>query len=134
MAATLREHGPALIAVVYFDELTPGDAFAPDNQRKSWTVYIAFREFGVEMLSQEEVWIPIGILRCSIKLKGGIPNAIRKLLRTWCGPAIMLSGIGEGEIIKIISVVTQADLDAHRAVSSYKGTSGLRPCWKCRNR
>ena len=45
----------------------------------------------------------------------------------------MLHVIGEGEIISINRVIQIADLDAHRAVSGLKGTSGLRPCIKCRN-
>ena len=34
MAWTLITHGALLTLAVYYDELTPGDAFAADNQRK----------------------------------------------------------------------------------------------------
>ena len=122
--------------VIYYDELTPGDAFAADNKRKFWTIYVAFREFGPAMLAQEEVWLPMGILRTSLATKtivGGMANATRLLLGSICGRAIMVKGVNEGELISVGSIINLADLDAHRCVSGWKGTSGLRPCTKCRN-
>jgi hypothetical protein len=92
MAYTFAQHGHVWSLVIYYDELTPGDAFAPDNKRKFWSIYVAFLEFGPHMLAQEEAWLPIGILRTSTAktIVGGMPNATRLLLGSWCGHPIML--------------------------------------------
>ena len=163
MAYTVAQHGHVWSLVIYYDELTPGDAFAPDNKRKFWSIYVAFLEFGPHMLAQEEAWLPIGILRTSTAktIVGGMPNATRLLLGSWCGHPIMLkfnsvlgnsasssfgnsasssfgnsvldNTVDEGELISVGIVINLADLDAHRAISGWLGTSGLRPCTKCRN-
>jgi hypothetical protein len=87
------------------------------------------------MLAQEEVWLLIGILRTSIAktIAGGMPNATRLLLGSWCGHPIMLKFFDEGELISVGIVINVVDLYAHRAISGWKGTSGWRPCTKCRN-
>ena len=133
MQQCIAEHGNVLRLLLYYDELTPGDAFAPDNRRKHWVIYTAFMEFGQACLSREEAWLPIGIIRNTMvkKIDGGISNVIRLLLRSWCGRPMMLKELQE--LITIGSVCNLADLDAHRAVSQLMGTSSLRPCTKCRN-
>ena len=133
MQQCIAQHGNVLRLVLYYDELTPGDAFAPDNRRKHWVIYTAFLEFGQACLSQEEAWLPIGVIRnTTVKtIEGGISNVIRLLLRSWCGRPMMLKELQE--LITIGSVCSLADLDAHRAVSQHMGTSSLRPCTKCRN-
>ena len=133
MQQCIAEHGNVLRLLLYYDELTPGDAFAPDNRRKHWVIYTAFMEFGQACLSREEAWLPIGIIRNTKvqKIDGGISNVIRLLLRSWCGRPMLLKELQE--LITIGSVCSLADLDAHRAVSQHMGTSSLRPCTKCRN-
>ena len=96
LAFTIAQHGHVWRLVIYYDELTPGDAFAPDNKRKFWAIYVAFEEFGPLMLAQEEVWLPMGILRTSIATKtivGGMANATRVLLGSCVERPLMLEHV-----------------------------------------
>lgn len=48
-----RPHGPIHI-ICYADEVTPGNAVAHKNRRKSWLVYYSFLELGPDILCHED--------------------------------------------------------------------------------
>lgn len=43
-----------LHVIVYGDEVTPGNAVAHKNRRKSWAIYYSFLELGEELLCHED--------------------------------------------------------------------------------
>lgn len=135
-------NGPVLTLCTYADEATPGDAFAPDNLRKSWCIYVSVMEFGAEVLCREEAWLPLAILRSSVvtKIDGGLPCVFRVLLRSWfCGEPLRLSVEGimleleERTLVTFHETLWIKDLDGFRAGLGWRGSSSLRPCFKCRN-
>jgi hypothetical protein len=137
----VRKHGQVLTLITYCDEVTPGDAFAPDNLRKAWCIYVSVREFGIEFLCREESWLPLAIARTSevAKIDGGMPCVFKYLLRSWFIGPLKLSCEGVCLNLEQPTIVTFAetlwikDLDAYRAVFGWKGSSSLKPCLKCRN-
>jgi hypothetical protein len=142
MQEAVRKYGNRLIPILYSDEMTPGDAFAPDNKRKSWCFYVSFLELGAANLCQAEVWLPIAILRSCIvnKTEGGLSNVYRRLMHAWfCGDPCsygtqgFVARLDLPTMIVFGKVLFLADLDGHRACYSWRGTSSLRPCFICRN-
>jgi len=140
--AAIAKHGRVLTLILYADELTPGDVFKPDNLRKSWGIYASLREFGPVLLHREAFWLPLAILRSSVvaKVDCALPCCWRLLLRSLlCGEPLRLGTEGfaveldSPEIIVLKDVMFLADLDAHRATFAWRGTSSLRPCFKCKN-
>ena len=73
--------------VLYADEVTPGAALKPVNERKSWAWYFTFLQFGIENISREELWLPFGILRSGITktVKGGVSAVARCVVRSFFG-------------------------------------------------
>ena len=67
-----------LSAIVYFDEVVPGDPLGYANRRKIWVCYLAFKEFGPRILSNELE------LRTSVTatLSGGISQVCKIILRS----------------------------------------------------
>lgn len=143
LQSAIQRCGHNLHLIAYSDELTPGDAFSPDNLRKSWCFYISILEFGPSKLCQMEAWLPIAILRSSVvdKVEDGLPCVYRSLFRSWfCGEPSKLGteGMvvhldGEPTLIVFESVIFLSDLDGHRASFAWKGTGSMKPCLKCRN-
>ncbi len=56
----VQSHGHEFTLVLYADELTPGDVFAPDNQRKSWCFYVCLR---------------LGVWRCAIESRRNVASS-----------------------------------------------------------
>ena len=139
MACTVRAHGPILTPIVYYDEVTPGNAFAPDNKRKAWCIYVSFLEFGPELLQQEFAWLPLAILRStkSGQVVGGISCVVKLLLLSWFPsdalPTPIALPLENLTIISFTTILHLADLDAHKYVAGWKGASGIHPCVLCRN-
>lgn len=132
-------HGPVLTLITYSDEMTPGDAFSPDNQRKSWCIYVGILEFGAGVLCHEEAWLPLAICRSSkvAKVKGGLPCLFRQLLRSWfvdlkLSDGVLLNLRGP-TVVSFHETMFIKDLDGYRAGYGWRGSSSLRPCFKCRN-
>lgn len=48
----------SLGAILYLDEVVPGNLLRPDNKRKFWAFYLGIEEFGPSRLFQEEFWMP----------------------------------------------------------------------------
>ena len=69
-------------AVVYHDEVTPGNALRPANNRKFHAFYFSFLELGLH-LRQETSWLPFAMIRSSIvkQVIGGISSVVASLLK-----------------------------------------------------
>ena len=62
-----RVTGASWRLILYSDGITPGNALAVDNQRKSVVWYFSFLEFGLR-LSYEEVWLPLAFARTVVSV------------------------------------------------------------------
>ena len=133
-------HGHVLSLCTYADEATPGDAFSPDNKRKSYCIYVGIMQCGRGVLSREEAWLPLALIRSSkvTTIKGGLPCVFEHLLRSWFielninSVGVMLD-LGEPTVVTFDETLFIKDLDGFRAALGWKGSSSLRPCFKCRN-
>jgi hypothetical protein len=142
LAETIEKHAGALHLIVYADEVTSGNPLRVDNARKFWGIYVSILEFGHQHLSNESLWLPLAMLRTQVvhQVRGGFSFCMRRLFRSWfCKDPMDLS---VGVVLRLpggsVSVtfgldIYLADLDAIRACLGVKGTSGIRPCLKCRN-
>ncbi len=133
-----------LSAIVYFDEVVPGDPLGYANRRKIWVCYLAFKEFGARILSNESVWLPLLELRTSVTatLSGGISQVCKIILRSiFLNPAcdavnlgIQLKGPAGDQVRFCISLAyLLQDGAAHKYVFNTKGDTGCRMCIMCRN-
>ena len=130
-----------LNAVVYLDEVTPGNVLRPDNARKFWAFYVGFREMPATALVREQFWLPLAVLRTheAQKVVGGISNCFRLLLRSVLFAPCHAEGIGfaidlgRPRLIRLKIRNILADESALKAVFGCKGAAGIRPCLLCRN-
>lgn len=127
--------------VVYFDELTPGNALRPDNKRKTMAIYISVRELGLHVLSHTEAWFTIGLVRTSVikQVLGGWSRMFRDLLRAmFVGPQGLSAGgvllpLGQPFLLFARLANVLADEAALKIAFDWKGASGMRPCLLCKN-
>lgn len=131
-----------LSAVLYMDEVTPGNVLRPDNRRKFWAFYFGFLEVGSTSLCREQFWLPLGVLRTCIAhdVKGGVSYAVRALLRSLLIGPCRLADIGCPVVFSTGPRLVQASITniiadeaALKALWSAKGAAGLRCCILCRN-
>lgn len=134
--------GGPLGAVVYLDEVTPGNVLRPDNRRKFWAVYLGVKEFPPTALYREQFWLPLAILRTSVahEVRGGISYCFRALLNSVLLAPCQLADIGVAvdlgsgpRLVRLEVKHILADEAALKAVWSSKGAAGVRPCMLCRN-
>ena len=57
--------------IISADEATVGNLLAVDPRRKAWLLYWSIAEFGAEVLSREDSWMLLGVMRSSICKKIG---------------------------------------------------------------
>ena len=133
-----------LSAIIYFDEIVPGDPIGYANRRKIWTCYLSFKEFGPRVLSNEAVWLPILELRTSetSKLSAGISQVCKLIVKSvFMNPNCETSLLGiqlkepTGKRLRfrlILAYILQ-DGAAHKYVFCTKGDNGCKMCLLCRN-
>lgn len=128
-------------AIIYLDEVVPGNVLRPDNHRKFWAVYFGISELGQAQLTHEQFWLPLAMLRSSIahSVRGGLSNCVRQLLRaTLFGPC-SLAEVGMAidldgpQLIRLRVAEIIGDEAALKATWASKGASGTRPCLYCGN-
>ena len=126
-------------AVLYCDELTPSNALAPDNKRKSMMVHMTFRE--LDAWDREDAWLTLACARtCVVKdVAGGWSCVLRvpmeRLVQTISpssgGVALPLATGPQllwATIDKFI-----ADMDAIQKSYGWRGASSILPCPRCKN-
>ena len=134
--------GGPLGAVVYLDEVTPGNVLRPDNRRRFWAIYLGIREFPPRALYREQFWLPLAVLRTNMahEVRGGISYCFRALLNSVllapCNMAAIGVAVDLGSGPRLVRLQVKhilADEAALKAVWCSKGAAGVRPCMLCRN-
>ena len=138
----LLELNKVLTAVLYHDEIVPGNALRPANGRKFTAFYLSFLELGLALRS-ETSWLPIAVLRSSVAhdVKGGMSAVVAQLVQdVFVGPggldegALIFSECGRGSSrLKASMGRFLFDEAAMKATFSVKGASGIKPCMVCKN-
>lgn len=129
-------------AIVYWDEVTPGNVLRPDNRRKFSAFYMNFREFGLHIRS-EYTWIPIAVIRHTTAntIKGGMPCVMKHLLYEMllrdsglpaAGMAVHLVQNSPTLFFARLGNVL-GDEASLKMTWGVKGSSGLKPCMLCKN-
>ena len=125
-------------AVVYHDEVTPGNALRPANNRKFHAFYISFLELGLN-LREETSWLPVAMLRSLIvnQVIGGLSSVVASLLKeSFNGPGgfrCELNLMGRQCLMTAVFGRFLFDEAALKSTFNSKGASGLRPCMFCKN-
>lgn len=138
--ACVENAGEGLSIVIYTDEVTPGNALAPDNARKSYLFYFTVADFKQKIRSTE-AWLPICIVRSSLvkKLPGGFSRLCRDLFRIWAKSPLFQHGFvltidGEPLLVRCKKRIRLlVDYAAAADAWSSKGASGIVPCMWCTN-
>lgn len=124
--------------VVAFDEYIPGNKLSTDNRRKVMVLSFNFLEVGA-MLSIESTWFTCVAVRSSeiSKVRGGWPSFLKTFLRRQLlGPfGLGTSGVaiqlqGRPQLLKATLSNLLSDGDGLRSALDWKGSSGLKPCFK----
>ena len=127
--------------VLYNDEVTPGNALAPDLVRKCQTIYASFKQFGTAILSRENAWMCFFVHRSSLvkQILGGMAQVIGVLLKSIfsaTGYNLHETGIFlehdscEFRLHARFDLIVQ-DGAAHKDIWQIKGDNGLRMCLCC---
>ena len=112
----------------------------PANQRKFTAFYWSFAEFGRHALSQDWAWFIGGIFLTSLvrEIDGGLSRITSLVLReffvlsSFCtGTELDLGFRRERFFFRYMCMI--GDEDALRASWAFKGSSGNRICFKCKN-
>lgn len=130
-----------LDAVLYLDEVVPGNLLRPDNARKFWAFYLGFEQVGSALLHQEEFWLPVAILRANKahSAVGGLSACVKLLVRSMLfGPAMLADigialDLGGPTLVRMRLKRLIGDEAALKTVWLAKGASGTRPCLFCGN-
>lgn len=130
MAAEQSRRPDGVDAVLYIDECVPGAILAPDNQRKAYCIYFAYRNMAV--YRSIYVWWPLAVMRHTQtdKLPGGVAEFFTRAIRL-CKPFLTGLVLDENVMIVTKTLFLIADEAALKACSYAKGSSGLRPCLRC---
>ena len=70
-------------AILYCDEVHPGDQLGGKKLRKSHDIYLSFKEFGIAGLSNENLWFTIATVRTQVvnQIPGAMSNVFSVILR-----------------------------------------------------
>ena len=128
--------------LLYTDELTPGAVLKPSNMRKSWAFYFSFRELGRRHLASQHCWLPLGVLRSSVPIRGGISAAVATMLArsfTEQNTNMLDHGISLADLYneprlffaRLGNIL--ADDDANTKIWSSMGAGATLCCQQCKN-
>lgn len=130
--------------ILYADETSPGALLKVDNTRKTMLIYWQFRQSGREILSRENNWFLLGLIRTKLlkTVQGGISGALKVLLlklffgnnnvRTMGWDINGSEGRYLGRVYARFDCYL-ADEDALRASWRVFGSSGNLICFFCKN-
>ena len=70
-------------AILYCDEVHPGDQLGGKKLRKFHAIYLSFKEFGIAGLSNENLWFTIATVRTQVvnQIPGAMSNVFSVILR-----------------------------------------------------
>ena len=125
----------------YSDEYTPGNVLHPEVRKKTCAWYVSVMEFG-EALSSTALWIPAAALLSNTmkQLAGKSSHAHRVFSEAAlsdpmgiCNSGILLSIDGvETLVTAVLEDPIGDELDLKSSLD-VKGSSGVKPCFKCTN-
>ena len=137
--AALQTHSLPWNLIVYHDELTPGNIVKPDNKRKMVIWYFTYKQLG-QHIRNESLWWPIAVMRhtTAASVKGSLSGALRHMFLIFFSDDSHISGVvldiaGRPVLFTWVYSNLLGDEDALRATYSCKGSSGIKPCVKCKN-
>ena len=141
LAATTEAGGEHLGAILYLDEVVPGNILKPENKRTFWAVYFSFLQFGADRLFRTEFWLPLAILRSSVAMEvvGGMSRCMRELVRAILFEPCNMAQVGVALQLPAPTLVRWSiakligDEAALKTVWLSKGAAGIRPCLFCAN-
>ena len=129
--------------ILYQDGVDPSDGLSKTHTRKSAVFYWSIKEFGYDVLGQEQVWLTTNVTRARVlkNIVGEHALIATKILETMYNDTHDGQRIGvtldlhTGDTIHIyVKVgVLLADVPALKEVISSKGHSGMKPCTICAN-
>ena len=127
----------------YGDEITPGNALDPQNNRKSWALYFSLLEFD-EYIHAEEAWCPITVepAKGLKNANAGVSQLFAVALKHFFGDLghdFSTSGMRrvgpDGSTVRIWAETAMFIMDgaAHKLLWGCKGDKGPRCCMLCKN-
>ena len=127
--------------IAYADEITPGNALKHDNQRKVQCIYWAWKQHGVQRLSNERFWFVLGMARSDTvkRLPGKMSEFFKLAMLKFFTPIDIRQGIllhfpgSERKVLFGDLGIILADEVAIKEVLDCKGAAGSLPCPLCRN-
>jgi len=130
--------------IIYSDQVSPGNQLLAVNTRKVWAFYWSILEFGLNVLSDEESWMEVVVLRNPIVklIKGAVSAVFAAVLKLFfdpdghdCSKAGIYLRLASGETIRIWLkfLFKLGDEEALHLAWGCKGTGGLKCCIKCEN-
>ena len=157
-----QERSRCLHCVLYHDDATAGNVLSALKQQKCTLFYLSFLVPGLrccfrntrhldsvsvfcveecDHIYKEDAWICVGLLRQPVyeQLEGGLAQAVKLLLQTWMTPDVLngfsVPGFAGQEIFFKMHARAYfiSDLDALKYTFHLKGSSSLRPCFRCKN-
>ena len=141
MARALEEHREFLRITIYTDEILPGNALKPRNDRKLISFYWSLMDFA-GAVNAEDCWFHLTTLRANVarELEGGWSQLFKVVVKSFFqhpydfSKGVMLDILGHGAAFckaKVAEVV--GDEAALQGCWAFKGASGQKPCFLCRN-
>ena len=127
--------------ILYFDELTIGQALRADNKRKIENIYWSINEFGPKALSDEKAWFESGHLRTAIvtKVDGQMTQVVMRVLKMFFNPngfdarngVVMPLPDGSTFMLFLTLGMILADYKAIVEVLMSVGAGGNLCCYQC---
>ncbi len=128
--------------VIYADGLEPGNPFRPEKSRHLQCIYWALADWPQWLLQRTFAWPVFGMIRTAVleTIEGGMSYLMRLVLkvffaddrRSFSRGVILKHGSSAYEVRAIFGWFL-ADLEGHRDITRWKGTSGKLMCISCFN-
>ena len=124
--------GPTKFSVVlYLDEICPGNPFRPDKARKLWGLYWACVQWPSWLLARSGFWPVLGLIKSSTlnNFPGGEGAFWKYIMRLFKNDIHIQLVYREERVPVTLSYIgTLADEAALKAVTDFKGASGIKIC------
>ena len=126
----------------YSDEIAPGNVLAARTERKSWCIYMSCADFPSSVLSMQDAWLTICILRSNLvsSLEGSISQVFKILftdifLNEQLDPksGVWMPGPEGGFHLQFLPGLIIQDGAAHKFMWAVKGDAGSKYCLLCGN-
>ena len=126
----------------YSDEIVPGNVLAARTERKSWCIYMSCADFPSSVLSMQDAWLTVCILRSNVvaSLEGSISQVFKILFtdiflneQLDAKSGVWMPGPEGGFHLQFLPGFIIQDGAAHKFMWAVKGDSGSKYCLLCGN-